>query len=353
MSVDSIHNTMLSGIPDSYQKTVGFPIWDLTRAFAIGADEIDVQLQVEAAKLDVDNLTGDDLTRFVAQYRGIDRRAATRAKGILTVTGTGTVPAGAIFESTGGVRFRAAETVEVVGSGTVAIEAVALGAAGNVPAACITELPVTIQGIVSVTNDAPTTDGYDEEDDDTLRDRYYTNVREPPTSGNKAHYKAWALDVAGVGGVKVFPLARGDWTVDVVIVDTERKPADDALVSRVQAYIDPGSTGLGEGQAPIGAHCYVERAQGLPVALTLTVMLASGYEAASVTEAVSAAVSAYLSDIAFVQDYVSYAKIGSAINDVPGVLDFRDLLVGGGVANIPVGARQVAVLGEVQVDVEQ
>ena len=36
-SVDTIHNTMLSNIDDAYQKTEGFPTYDITRgeAFAL------------------------------------------------------------------------------------------------------------------------------------------------------------------------------------------------------------------------------------------------------------------------------------------------------------------------------
>ena len=36
-SVDSIHNTMLENIDDAYQKTEGFPTYDITRgeAFAL------------------------------------------------------------------------------------------------------------------------------------------------------------------------------------------------------------------------------------------------------------------------------------------------------------------------------
>ena len=101
MSVDTLHKQMLDDIPNNYQKTIGFPTYDLTHAFAIGAAELEAAIAEEARKLDVDNLTGDDLTRFVQQYRNIVRRAATYAQGVLTVTGNGTVPEGALFEDCG------------------------------------------------------------------------------------------------------------------------------------------------------------------------------------------------------------------------------------------------------------
>lgn len=57
--------------------------------------------------------------------------------------------------------------------------------------------------------------------------------------------------------------------------------------------------------------------------------------------------SAYLAEIVFQQDYVSYARISDRILDVEGVLDIEGLLVGGGTANIQIGEREAATLGEV------
>ena len=68
-----------------------------------------------------------------------------------------------------------------------------------------------------------------------------------------------------------------------------------------------------------------------------------------VTQAVKDAVADYLKSIAFKQSYVSYAQIAAAILAAPGVQDFADLTVNGGTANVSVGERQVAVLGEVTV----
>ena len=117
----------------------------------------------------------------------------------------------------------------------------------------------------------------------------------------------------------------------------------------VQEHIDPGSKGIGEGEAPVGAYCYVSAATALELDLSLTVTMMGGSEEAQVTEAIKAAVAAYLQEIAFAQDYVSYAQIAAAILDAPGVQDFENLTVNGGTGNVPVAAREVAVLGETAV----
>ena len=356
MSVDSIHDEMLDGIPDSYQKTIGYPTYDLTRAFAIGAEALADEIRQEAAKLNVDNLSSDDLTRFVYQFRGIPRRQATHAVGVVTVTGFGTVSESALFETKGAVQFVATKTVKIRDSGTVPVRALLTGSVGNVPEQTITEIPITIPGIVTVTNAAATTGGYAEETDEALRERYYLNVREPPTSGNIAHYKAWALSVPGVGGVKVFPLLRGNWTVDVVIIGDNHGAAQPDLVKKVQAYIDPDSTGLGDGVAPIGAHCYVESAIPFPVNVSVHVVLAAPENIEFIKDAVTKSLTQFFKSLPFDNknpSYVSHARIGAALLDVPDILDYRDLLLNEQAANLKPDDREIAVLGEVTLYVEE
>lgn len=354
MSVDTIHHAMLSEIPDSYQKTIGYPMWDITRAFAVGAEALAAEIRQEAAKLNVDHLTGDELTRFVYQYRGIPRRAATYATGVVTVTGYGTVPEGSLFETPGGIQFAATQTVKIRDSGTVPIRAIYAGPSGNVPAETITDIPVTIPGVVSVTNAAATMGGYTAESDDALRERYYVNVREPPTSGNISHYKSWALSIPGVGGAKIVPLGHGDWTVDVVIISDTHGAADAGLVERVQDHIDPGSTGHGDGVAPIGARCYVSSASTLPIAVSVSVVLAAPEDVENVKCEVQNAITAYLASLPFddqTPSYISHARIGSVLLDIPDILDYRDLRLNDAAANITPAEREIAVLGEVTLHV--
>ena len=85
------------------------------------------------------------------------------------------------------------------------------------------------------------------------------------------------------------------------------------------------------------------------IAIACKVFKSNTAEADSVTAAVKAAVAAYLAGTVFVQDYVSYAQIAAAILSADGVVDFEGLTVGGGTANIAVGERECAVLGEVTI----
>lgn len=346
-TTNEILTALLAAMPDSYQKTVGYPTYDLLAAVSLRMEGTDAEVAAQRAALDPENLTGGDLDRYIFPRSGLERRQATFATGVLTVTGTGTVEQGALFESGGGVQFAASETVAITGEGQVPVTCRVDGAAGNLPAHSITQMPVTLQGITSCDNPAPTAGGYDEEDDADYYARYLLKIRTPATSGNIYHYQSWALEVAGVGAVKVFPLGHGANTVDVVLVDSTGQPAPEDLVEQVQDYIDPDSTGKGEGQAPIGAQCYVSAATGKTITVSATVSKLNTAAEQTVTDAIEAALTAYLAEIAFQQDYVSVARITDRMLDVEGVLDLENLKVNGGTANIAVGARECAVLGEV------
>ena len=336
-------------MPESYQKTIGFPTYDLLAAVSLRMEGTDETIDEAKQQLDPENLHDSALDRYIYPRSGLERKAATFAHGSLTVTGTGTVEQGTLFESGGGVQFYATETVAIEGEGTVPVTCTVDGTAGNLPAHSVTQMPVTVQGIASCDNPEPIGGGYAEETDAEYYARFLLKMRTPATSGNVYHYEQWALECAGVGHVRVFPRVQGVNTVDVVIADSTGQPAGEELVAAVQAYIDPESEGAGRGQAPIGAQCFVSAAAEKKIAIACKVFKSNTAEADSVTAAVKAAVAAYLAGSVFVQDYVSYAQIAAAILSAEGVVDFEGLTVGGGTANIAVGERECAVLGEVTI----
>jgi len=100
---------------------------------------------------------------------------------------------------------------------------------------------------------------------------------------------------------------------------------------------------------PIGATVTVASATGVAINIAVTLTLAAGYTAEQVTGYIEANIIEYLKDIAFVETYVSYARIGSTILDTEGVLDYSGLTVNGGTANIAIADTEVAVLGAVTI----
>ena len=148
---------------------------------------------------------GDYLTH-IAETWGIFRRTSVSAVVTLQITGTKNtpIPSGSLFSTEEGINFTTNESVTIGNSGTVSVEATAqnVGESGNVAAGTITKIPVTIYGVSSVINNNDAHDGYNEEDDDTLRARTLAHLKKPAQSGNSNHYIEWAQSVSGVGAVK-------------------------------------------------------------------------------------------------------------------------------------------------------
>ncbi|MBM7631092.1 baseplate J/gp47 family protein [Geomicrobium sediminis] len=345
-----IHQEILDGISDDHEKIPGAPVYDWTRPPARKFAEYEQQQDRIAGKLDVRNLTGDELESYINQRTGQERQQSTHAIGQVLVVADGTVPAGARFETVSGIEYEVLEATPIDEEGRVDIRAVESGPIGVVPANQIIEIPVTLEGVVSVTNPEPTYDGFSAESDDDLLQRYYKRIRTPATSGNRFHYENWALEVTGVGAARVFPLWDGDNTVKVVIIDADRLPASDELVAELQEYLDPGITGKGDGQAPIGAYVTAESAADKAISLSFTLSVAGSAEVDEVIEGIETDVTAYLREIAFEQDFVSYAAVGAIILAADGVADYTDLLVNGDNQNVAIGEQEVAVLGGVDVD---
>ena len=346
-SADSIQKELLSEIEDSYEKSKGYFLWDILKAVAVGIKNLLEKLQIVSDKLDIENIYGEERERFIFQRTGITRRQATFSEGVITVKGNGIVKKGDLFETEGLIRFKAVETVNVIEQADIIVKAVTAGAIGNVPMGSITKMPITIQGITSCTNHTATEGGYQQENDKDLLVRYYERLREPAPSGHIYHYKRWAKEVEGVGAVNVFPLWNGDNTVKIVIIDLERQPASDELVEKVQNYIDPNSTGTGQGQAPIGAYCTVESAK--PKIINVSVLLhVSKYVVLEVIKKeIENKIIEYFKQIAFEQEYASFAQIGANILSVENVLDYENMTLNGLTQNITCQKYEVMILGEV------
>lgn len=341
-----IIDRLLSRVPDDVDKREGSIIYDAVAPAAAELALVYEQLAVALSLPFGTTATGEYLDLRATDY-GSTRRPASAAVHKGEFKGAG----GALFDVPIGSKFSANDitmTATVrISAGIFELTADVPGSAGN--AAYGTLLPLDyINGLATGAIISLLVPGADVETDESFRDRYLEDVQTPSTSGNKADYKRWALEVPGVGDARVVPLWNGPGTVRIYLLDANKQPASSTLAADAQAYIDPGQNGMGEGQAPVGATVTVTPADSVPVTVTAAVVLTGTRTLAQVQADYSAAVSAYLRSLAFADDpTVRYVRLGSMLLDTEGVQDYDDLLVNGTTGNVPVGAGAVATLGGV------
>lgn len=350
---ESILQRMLSKIPDTIDKTEGSFIYDALAPVAAELAQLVIVLKSLLDKAFVQS-TYDEYLDMKAREFGLERRQAKKATGqVIFIGKPGTVIPAGIRVSTvsdngeSGTIFLTKTNAEIGADGTaiVDIEAEEEGKQGNVAAGAIQLLLDKVDGIEKVTNLLATSGGTDREDDESLRQRILEKVRHPGASGNKSDYINWALEVPGVGGVRVIPLWDGPGTVKVVLLGTDKKPASQAIVDAVQKYIAPVD---GSGKAPIGARVTVVAAKAVPIDVSAKVILSGTRTLAEIQTSFQAALANYLAEIAFSDDpSVRYVRVGALLLDQDGVKDYTDLLINGAVGNVEIREDEVAIVGTV------
>lgn len=282
------------------------------------------------------------------EEKGIDRKKATKAKGFVTVTGTEglVVEKGSIFSSDA-VSYQSTEAVSLTGgTSTIPIECTVEGVGGNASAGRINQ--TKLEGIQSVTNEESITNGSDLETDEAYRDRILQAIRSPATSGNKSHYRNWALEVEGVGKARVIPLHAGAGTVKVLILTSENEAADSLLTNKVKQYIAPDAEG--EGKAPIGATLTVESGAAKTMNVSVAVNL-NNESLETVKERIKRGIEGYFKKISFDDAIsgVSVAKIADIIFNTSGVSDYQNLKLNNGTANVGLLVNEFPKLGVLEV----
>lgn len=325
MAVNELHRLMLDNIPNEWNKQEGYPVYDITRGFAFALDELDAKIEDVKRQQSVRNLSGSDLEKVIEERTGLTRKIGVKAVGrVKIVSGQGTVLKTDLFATENDIYFQSLEAKDVTAGDYVLVECTEGGLVGNVGTGTITVVPKTITGISQVTNDEPTTGGYDTETDASLLERYFDRLRTPVNGVNANQYITWANSVAGVGGARCIPIWKGKNTVKVIIIGNDYKPASENVVKLVQDYIDPNKNGDGSGVATIGAVTTVVSAKTTPIKVTIKGVKFSG-DVNTLKAEIKDTIDRYIRQSAFNTDYVSIAKIGALIIDIDGVTDFKEL----------------------------
>jgi uncharacterized phage protein gp47/JayE len=177
---------------------------------------------------------------------GLTLKAATPAKGPVDVSGAigAVIPAGTELQRVDQAIFTVDADVTLTGlTGTVQVTAVTLGQGGNTAEGTSLTFvsPVSQVSSDAVVGDGGLTQGTDAETPAQLQARTLQRIQNPPQGGAKSDYERWALEVAGVTRVWVYPNWMGPGTVGITFVMDGRVdivPTEDDL-DAVIAHIEP------------------------------------------------------------------------------------------------------------------
>lgn len=351
---EAILQRMLDRVPADIDKRPGSVIYDALAPAAAELAQLYAELDINYNLSFADTASGEYLTRRASEF-GIIRRPATRARREGRFYGVGDapldVPLGSRF-SIEGVNYAA---ISRIAAGVYTLECETAGTVGNQHFGVL--LPITyIPGLSRAELGAVLVPGEDEEDDETLRQRYFEEISRPAFGGNVADYKMKIGAIDGVGGVKVFPVWQGGGTVKCTIIASDWGAPSQQLVDAVQDAIDPTPQGEGYGLAPIGHQVTIAGVQPVTINVETTVTLADGVTAGQVQGPIAEVIEGYLLGLrkewaGQTQLVVRVALIEAAILGVPGVIDVAGTTLNGSAANVTLGEEDIPVLGAVTVNV--
>ncbi len=301
-----------------------------------------------------------------------------------------------------GTRFSAGELtytcIAMDKDGTYRLQCEQAGTNGNKRQQEITELEF-IEGFESGTFIELLVPGKDEEETESLRQRYFDSFNVNSFGGNRADYLEKTNVIPGVGRTKVtrvwnsnispadmipkegietwYNSIKGTLTEEVqywldsvfhagkqkkltiggtvllTIINSEFGPASDVLIQTVQTIIDPEeNAGEGYGLAPIGHVVKVESATVREIIIKTTLTFESGYGWDNLKSLIEESVSAYLLELRKEWADTSYlivriSHINNRILNVPGIVDIQNTLINDKRNNLSLGKYEIPVLGGV------
>lgn len=329
MTYEAILSDMLSRVKSDVDKREGSIIYDALAPCAYQLAQTYFMLNNFIDLVSGDTAVGEYLDRVVADY-GITRKSATYA--VRKISTTGAVDIGTRW----GLNDTTYIITDLISVNSYKAKCEQLGAIGNQYSGVLENID-NISGVTATLTDIITS-GADKEADENLRERFYTQIQSPSTSGNADNYIQWALKVPGVGDARVFPLWNGNGTVKVLIVDNDMA-INESLEQMVYNYI--------ETVRPIGATVTVDSPVGIAVNVTANVELDGSKTILEVQNTFINAFTEYLKETVFETYSVSYARVGSILLTTEGVADYSNLLINAGTENIIIGDTEMPITGTV------
>lgn len=347
ITYEVILQRMLDRVPNNMDKREGSIIFDALAPAAVELQLMYIELDTILKETFADTAQRDYLVRRAAE-RGIEPYEATYAtlKGIFTPSS---------LEIPIGSRFSCNELNYVITSkiqdGEYQLQCETLGVDSNANFGDL--IPIDyIQGLETAKLTELLIPGEDEEDVESLRERYFASFETKPYGGNKKDYIQKTNAIAGVGSTKVTPIWQGGGTVLLTILNSEYSKASNALIKAVQKEIDPTQDGTGMGIAPIGHIVTVQTVEEVPINVKATFGFDEGYSFNSLKSTIQNVISEYLLDLRKnwanqISTVVRISQIETKILQIEGIIDIQNTKINGSTSNLTLTEYQVPIFGGV------
>lgn len=353
MTSEYLMERLLSQVSDDMDKREGSIIYDALAPCAIELSNAYMSMDMVLTESFADTASGFYLIKRAAE-RGMIPEPATYAHVKGAFYGA-EIPVGKKF-SCGNLNYQTVEKIENGEHSIKFYELVCLTSGSDANGNLGTLTPITSDDYVEGMDYAEivevTIPGKDEEDQESLRERYYSSFTNQAFGGNASDYKNKTKDIEGVGGVKVIPTWNGGGTVKLVIIDSEFSDPSEELISLVQDKIDPNQDAGGGGIAPIGHIVTVAGVKNKTINISTTVTCKQGTTFEDVKPYIFKAVDTYFRELSSLWDeqekiIVRVSQIETRILAIDGVEDIMNTMLNNSPSNVMLGDYEIPVRGVV------
>ncbi|HBF8847474.1 TPA: baseplate J/gp47 family protein [Clostridioides difficile] len=323
---DVVKNRTLSNIDLDVYKGEGSFLSDMVSPVNSELAKFYIELSYLHKKAFIEDNFDDFLDKRVNEF-GVYRKLGTEATGEVTFEGkVGTVIPNGTIISYNELLFVVIKDIIIsteVEQNTSPVQALEIGIRYNIPANTEFKLQDEVNGITKIYNDLAFQGGTEIETDEELKERFYKIQKNQATSGNKAHYEEWALEVEGVYNAKIYPRWDGAGTVKVLIFGVNNQAVDSEVIERCREHI--------ETEMPIGATLTVATPSILDISISATIKLEIGYTIDFVKESFLESINSYLINV---NKEIIYTKVSAILASTEGLHDFSNLLLNNKAENI-------------------
>ena len=268
---------------------------------------------------------------------GVYRKQGKKAHGQVKVTGAeGTKIENGTIVSYNNLRYLVLNDIVLPDTDVLEVEALEVGVIYNVIKGTNFELIETNSNIKSLITLNDFVGGIDVETDEELRKRFVKSMDNPSTSGNKAHYEEWALEVSGVERAIVTPLWNGNGTVKVMIIGNDNKAVSEDIINNCKLHI--------EENMPIGVSLTVVTPTSLNISIKATIELKEGYDIEDIKLDFEASLNEYLKGVT---NELTYSKVYGLLVNHSGVEDATSFTINDNNINISISEDKIINISEV------